>query len=315
MTSLLSTNSVRRKDRFAFWREAVCDAYVMLDCHCDRPEAFDGEISLNRMSRLSTSFVTGSQQLVRRRQKDVSRASEESFLISLQIAKEGTISQCGRAAHLRPGDFTLYSSTDRYSIDLQDGFRQLVVQIPREDLLAHLPNADQFTGITVSGNSAIGRVAGSSVVQLVEAADTAGEAVQHAMQTTILDLFVTGLASLGETAFELSKPEKQILLRSDAAIQANLRDPSFDRNVLAAGMGMSVRRLTEIYGRDNRSISSTIRKMRLARIADDLRNPRCARMSINEIALRWGFGHHQSLTRNFRAQYGMTPRDYRMRCA
>ena len=100
MVSLLTTNSVAQKHKFAFWREAVCDAYVQLDCQCEHPADFNGAITLNRMSRLSTSFVTGSQQLVQRRQKDVARADEESFLVSLQIAKQSVISQCGRSALL-----------------------------------------------------------------------------------------------------------------------------------------------------------------------------------------------------------------------
>ncbi len=311
MVSLLSTNSVAQKHKFAFWREAVCDAYVQLDCQCERPADFNGSITLNRMSRLSTSFVTGSQQLVRRRQRDVARADEESFLVSLQIAKQGVISQCGRSALLQPGDFTLYSSTDRYSIDLQDAFQQLVVQVPRDTLLGHLPDADRLTGITVSGQSQIGAITGNSVLRLVETLNTASDAVRHSAQTAIIDLLVTGLASLGDTRFELSQPERQILIRADALIQANLGDANFNRHALAAAMGMSVRRLGEIYGLDGRSISATIRKMRLARIAEDLTSPHCRRMTINEIALKWGFGHHQSLTRNFRAEYGKPPREYR----
>lgn len=314
MASLLSTCNVEEKDRFAYWREAVCESYVMLDCQCDRPETFQGEILLNRMSRLSTSFVTGSQQLVRRRRKDVARETEESFLISLQLAQQGTISQCGRSAVLRPGDFTLYSSTDRYSIDLQEGFRQLVVQIPREDLLGRLPKADLLTGITVSGTSAIGRIAGQSALRLVDTIDSTGPAVHQYLQNTIVDLFVTGLASVQEMKFELSLPEQQILLRADAIIHAHLKDPEFDRQALAQAMGLSVRRLTEIFQIDDRSISSTIRDMRLQNIAEDLSNPQFTRLSIREIALKWGISNHQSLIRNFKARYGMTPSAYRLRC-
>ena len=149
MAILLSTNSVRQVERFAFWREAVCDAYVHLDCECSHPDEFDGEIVLNRLSRLSASFVSGSQQSVRRRRKDIARAGEESFLISLQMKREGSVSQHERSARLQPGDFALYSSVDRYRLELPDGFRQLVVQIPREDLLSRLPTADLLTGIRV----------------------------------------------------------------------------------------------------------------------------------------------------------------------
>lgn len=313
MASLLSTNSVRQEDRFAYWREAVCDSYVLLDCQCERPEKFDGEILLNRMSRLSTSFVTGSKQLVHRRKKDISRSSEASFLISLQLTKNGVISQCGREAYLEPGDFTLYSSTDRYCIDLPDGFRQLVVQIPREELLGRLPKADLLTGMTVSGKNVIGSVINDSVLRLVSTIDQSGEAVRQCIQDTIVDLFVTGLASLDGSRHELSKPEQQIMLRADAIIHSNLHDPGFNRHKLAAAMGMSVRRLSEIYQMDKRSITSTIRDMRLSKIASDLTDDRYARQTINDIALRWGVSNQQNLIRNFKDRFGMTPGTYRRR--
>ncbi len=311
MASLLSTDSVRQSDRFAYWREAVCDSYVMLDCQSPNPEHFNGEILLNRMSRLSTSFVTGSKQLVTRRKRDISRSGDESFLISLQLKNCGVIQQGDRAAYLQPGDFALYSSTDRYSLDLPDRFRQLVVQIPRDELLNRLPMADLLTGICVSGKSPIGSVINDSVLRLVSAIDQSNETVQQCMQDTIVDLFVTGLASLQEARHELSKPEQQVLLRADAIIQSNLHSADFDRNALASAMGMSLRRLSEIYQSDKRSISSTIRDMRLAKIAADLKDARFSRQTIQEIAIKWGMENQKSLIRNFKARFGKTPSEYR----
>ena len=167
MAELLSTRSVRRDDRFAYWREAICDSYVLLDCDAEQPRDFDGEILLNRLSSLSASFVTGSQQVVKRRRRDIARSGDASFLVSLQLEKSGVISQQGRHAELAPGDFALYSSADRYVIDVPHGFRQLVIQVPRDALLARLPQADLLTGITVPGKSAIGGIVYDSVTRLI----------------------------------------------------------------------------------------------------------------------------------------------------
>lgn len=313
MAKLLSTESVRKTEGFAYWREAVCDAYVHLDCQCDRPDDFHGEILLNRLSRLSASFVSGSQQSVRRRRRDIARAGEESFLISLQMQKDGGVLQDGRQARLRPGDFALYSSVDRYNLELPDGFRQLVVQIPRNMLLSRMPDADLMTGIAVSGNSVMGRIIHDSAVRLVSAIDQSPAQIQHALQDTVVDLFVTGLASLRDARYELSRPEQQILLRADAEIRANLQDPDFDRSSLAAILGLSLRRLSELYRSDGRSISSEIRALRLDRIAADLKDSRYARHSIGEIAYRWGIPNQQSLTRMFKERFGKSPREYRSR--
>ncbi|MEX0344307.1 MAG: helix-turn-helix domain-containing protein [Rhizobiaceae bacterium] len=311
MSTLLSTNSVGKHERFAYWREAVCDSYVLLDCECNDPERFDGEIILNRMSRMSTSFVGGSSQTVRRRKRDISRSNDESFLISMQLNKDGIVQQSDRQAHLKPGDFALYSSIDRYRLELPNGFRQLVVQVPRNDLLSRLPNADLITGVCVSGESIIGSVVNDSVLRLVSAMEQANEAVTECAQESIIDLFVTGFASIDQSKYHLSNPEHQILMRANAVIRSNLHDPEFGRTALAAAMGMSVRRLSEIYQRDGKSISSTIRQMRLNKIATDLRDGRLSRHSISEIARKWGMENQPSLVRNFKSKFGVTPSEYR----
>ena len=51
--------------------------------------------------------------------------------------------------------------------------------------------------------------------------------------------------------------------------------------------------------------------MRLRNIAADLRDARFARRSIADIAYRWGIDNQQNLVRLFRAEYGMSPREYR----
>lgn len=311
METLLSTRSVGEKERFAFWREAVCHSYVQLDCACDDPDRFDGEIVLNRLSRLSTSFVRGSQQQVRRRRQDIAHASDESFLVSLQMRQHGIVRQSGREAHLLPGDFALYSSTDRYTLDLPDNFRQFVIQVPRQDLISRLPNADRLTGIRVPGDSPIGGVIGDSILRLIKTINPSNEAVRQSAQDAIIDLIVTGLASLAGAQHQLSQPEQQTLLRADALIAANLRDPDFDRTALALATGFSVRRLSEIYQMQGRSIAATIRKMRLDRIATDITDPRFARQSIGEIAGKWGILDPQKLARNFKTEYGVSPLSYR----
>ena len=245
------------------------------------------------------------------RKRDISRSSDESFLISLQLTNDGVVEQCDRQALLKPGDFALYSSVDRYRLELPNGFRQLVVQVPRDDLLSRLPNADLITGIRVSGQGLIGSVVNDAVLRLVGAMEQSNDAVAQCAQESIIDLFVTGFASIDQSKYHLSNPEHQIIMRSNALIRSNLYDQSFGRTALAAAMGMSVRRLSEIYQRDGKSISSTIRQMRLDRIAADLKDSRLSRHSIGDISRKWGIENQPSLVRNFKARFGVTPSEYR----
>lgn len=311
MTIVFSTDDVAMRDRFEFWRDSVCSSYVPLDCATTTRDNFDGTIELHRLSKISASFVNGSGQTVRRRKRDIGKATEASFLISLQLSKNGILEQSDRRAELKPGDFGLYSSIDRYALTLPDGFKQLVVQVPRAELLQRLPNADQLTGTVVSGSSDIGKLVNDSVVRLVRNVENANEAMLHCLQESIIDLVATGFASLTEVSYELSQPERMILMRAKAYIRDNLKDPELDRAVLARSMGLSVRRLSEIFHSDGSTIAATIREMRLRQIAADLVDPRYARTSISQLAIKWGVYNLSSFSRMFQSQYGTSPRAYR----
>ncbi|WP_169054454.1 helix-turn-helix domain-containing protein [Nitratireductor sp. XY-223] len=309
--TVYKTGDVDGAERFSYWREAVCDSYVHLDCETEKPRAFSGEIKLWRFQNLSTSVVSGSQQVVRRRKRDIGRSDEASFLISLQLEKNGLVEQAGRCALLNKGDFALYSSIDPYKLTIPEDFRQLVIQIPRYELLRRLPAADMLTGMRVSRASDSGSFASDNLVRFVKEIANSGEVVRQYMKETIVDLVAMGLASVAEETVYLSNSDQRTILRANTFIQSNLANPDLDRSMLAENVGLSVRRLNQIYQSSGSSISVAIRNARLDRIAADLLDRRFASQSITEIAFRWGINNVQYFSQIFKKRYGMSPRDYR----
>ncbi|MEM5472443.1 helix-turn-helix domain-containing protein [Hoeflea sp. AS60] len=307
----LTTNTVHQRDRFAFWREAVCDTYVRLECTSNAQTNFVGEIRLNRMPRISTSFVSGSQQLVRRRKRDIGQASDDWFLLSIQLEKQGLVEQCGRRAELGYGDFALYSSSEPYDLTLPDGFRQLVVQIPKAEMLQRLPNADLLTGMTVSGATQIGGLVRDSVLRLVEAQASANAITSRCLEDSIIDLCATGLTTLRGAGDIRTASEQRLIHQADTIIAQRLRDPELDRAEIAAALSISIRRLSEVFQAEGTSVASKIREQRLAGVASDLRNPQFAGWTVSAIAMRWGLNNLQHFSRIFREQFGVSPRDYR----
>lgn len=307
----LTTNAVHQRDRFAFWREAVCDAYVQLECISDSRANFAGEIRLSRMPRISTSFVAGSQQLVRRRRRDIAQASDAWFLLSIQLEKQGLVQQCGRTAELGCGDFALYSSIDPYDLTLPDGFRQLVVQVPRAEMLQRLPNADLLTGMTVSGATQIGGLVRDSVLRLVQAQATANAVTSRCLEDSIIDLCATGLTTLHGAGAIRTASEQRLIHQADAIIAERIRDPDLDRAEIAAALSISIRRLSEVFQAEGTSVATKIRDQRLAGVASDLRNPQFAGVGISAIAMRWGLNNLQHFSRMFRERFGVSPREYR----
>lgn len=308
-----STTLVNGRDRFSYWREAVCDAYVQLGCEAAQQHGFQGEIQLERLPNISISIVSGTAHEVHRRIRDIARSNDEFFLLSLQTRNNSLVTQGDRIAELQPGDCALYGSTDPYVLTLSDHFQQLVVQVPKQQLLSRLPNADLLTGRRISGASEIGNLVGKSLMGFCRTLGRGGGAVQSFGQDVIVDLIATGLATLEDANCELSLPEQHIVLRARSFIQANLGNLELDRNAVAAATGLSVRRLNEIFAKQGSSISGCIRETRLERAARDLSDPSCSWLSISEIAGKWGFGNFQHFSKVFRERFGTSPSVHRQR--
>lgn len=89
----------------------------------------------------------------------IAKATKDFFLISLQLAGNGSVLQDSRCAHLKPGQLALYDTTRSYALLFTQAFRQMVLQMPRERLrpLLALPQASVVQA--VDGRRGLGKVA------------------------------------------------------------------------------------------------------------------------------------------------------------
>ena len=130
---------------------------------------------------------------------------------------------------------------------MPEDFGQLVLQIPREELLRRLPNAGLLTGRTVSARSPVGALVSRSLHQFFRAIGEPKDTVRHFMQDSLIDMVATGLSSLEASRPELSLPEQLTAVRAKAFIQSNLDNPAPDCTRVANAVGISLRRLSDIF--------------------------------------------------------------------
>lgn len=305
------TSEVPAAERFAYWRESVCDCYVQLGCEADNRERFRGKIDITRHSILSMSSVEGLGLTVQRRKRDISASTDEYFLLSLQLNESSQVTQFGKHATLQPGDMALYASSEPYTLNLADHYSQAVVQLPAAKLIERLPNAYMLTAHTISGQSGIGRLVRQNILAFSEHINSPDPVLHTLVQETLIDMIATGLASSGANKVELQCPEQQMLLQAKSFIRTNLGNPELDRRRVAIEMGLTVRQLNAIFIKHGESISTFIRRVRLETVAADLRDVRFAHQTISEIAFRYGFSNMQHFSTIFRTAFGHSPRAYR----
>lgn len=311
MLANYATAEVAKRERFEFWREAVCDVYVKLGCDAEERHDFRGHLQVERFSEISISHVGGSAHEAVRRERDISRSDSSDFLLSLQLQNHSRLSQRAATTILRPMDFALYSSSDPYRLSLSEGFSQIVLQFPKRKLLSRLPDAEMLTASRVDGQLGLGPMVARNIVELSRVMSEQLPAAQVLAQETLLDMIAMALASNVQTAVHLSHPEQHILMRARSFVQSNLTDESLNRKRVAAAVGVSVRRLNEVFALEGQSISGFIRHARLEQVSADLVDPRFAAQRIGELSCKWGFTNSQHFSKLFRNTYGRSPRDFR----
>ncbi|MBT8154681.1 helix-turn-helix domain-containing protein [Epibacterium ulvae] len=312
MSTEYATKHLKPAERFAFWRDVICDAYLPI--HCATPDAagFDGGIMLDRLTKLNVSRVTGSPQQVTRRKDHIARDAVSFFMLSLQLSDVGHLSQLGRSTVLHPGDFGLYTTSEPYEVTCGRPVNQLVIQIPYETLLARVPQVEMLTGLGVSAASDIGGLVSQQLRQCAAHVSGQSALVQTHMQDMMVDLVAVGIATLAEGKVALGRPDQLLLARAKTVIRDHLREEHLKPTFVADAVGMSQRNLARVFQREGSTIAAFIRQARLEAISQDLIDPRLVSHSVSQIACKWGLHNFQHFSKQFKDAYGMTPREWRV---
>lgn len=310
--SALSTDSVPQSHRLPFWRDLVCDTFVELACESASPHNFSGSIRTRDFNGTKYSQVKSTWHHVVRDKRRISRSNFDHFLLSLQLRGRGKLLQDGRVAHLEPGDFALYDVTRPYELQFEEDFEQLVMQLPRRQVLSRLFDADGLMAVGVSGRTGLGRLASTLIVQTASQLDCLDPASLSQAQSSALDLVAHALANGRNLTVERQSESRELTLRRILFyINTNLSDPGLSCERVAVENGISERYLRKLFQSKGHGVSEWIWARRLECAKEAITDPLSRHRSITSIAYDWGFKDSGHFSRAFKARFGATPRDVR----
>lgn len=315
MAQLLSTAGLPAADRTAYWIDAVCDAYVQLECEpaagCD---AIDGEIRVQPLPSLALSRVTATAQHVRRTRSRIARDAEDVLLVSIQTAGRGEVHQDGRRAVLMPGDFALYDSTRPYELVFGSDFQQIVLKLPGPMLRAQLRGGEALTACAVSGRRGAGHLMIEMIRTLQQDIEALEPASAAAVAESVTQILVAGLRTLPQA----QPPAVSSLTAYHRAqikdhVERHLADPALDVAAIAAALRLSPSSVHRVFAGEACSVSEWIWGRRLDRLAQALADPAQRAVGVGTLAFGLGFNDAAHVSRAFRARFGCSPREYRQR--
>jgi AraC-like DNA-binding protein len=308
---LLSTDTVRAKERLPYWCDMVCDTFVELDCDSQESDSFSGELRNVDFGAIQISIVDSVAQRVRRTRSRISTSARDQFLLSLQVRGTGTISQDSRTAILSPGDFALYDCTRPYELRFDESFSQVVLRLPRETVTGRLIDSHLLTARRIDGQRGVGLLASSFIRQLHEQIRDIDDLSLGRLQANAVDLMATALAE--QTGGQARPNEGQAIIRQRvcAFIDRNLGDHRLTCEGIAAAHGISQRYLRKIFESSSMTVSDWIWSRRLEQAKSDLADPLLAHVSVTAIGFDVGFKDAAHFSRAFRSRFGMSPREWR----
>ncbi|HEY7607678.1 MAG TPA: helix-turn-helix domain-containing protein [Alphaproteobacteria bacterium] len=310
-TALFSTDAVAPGERFAFWREAVCEVFVQLECERLGREPFVGAITTRPFGAVQLSEVAACPQHVVRSRRQIARTREDDLLVSVQLEGHGTIAQDGRTAALAVGDLCLYDSVRPYMLHFDGSFRQLVLQFPRAKLMERLGRPEPFTGIRVARDHPVGALASAFLSGLGRDSAAIPPPAAERLAGTALDLLATALATARGATARAEARRSAALAHAKMLTMARLDDPALEPGAVAVALGVATRSLHRLFEAEGTSFMRWVLEQRLAGCRRDLTDPLQSHRSISDIALGRGFADLSHFSRAFRQRYGAAARDVR----
>jgi AraC-like DNA-binding protein len=299
----LNTSTVPTGEAFAYWREMICATFVRLAAEPLTADRFSGRIEHVPIGDLELSAVVAGSQHVRRTPSLITQGKEEYLLASIQQQGIGRVEQDGRTATLSPGDLAFYDSTRPYTLHFDNPFHQLVVQIPKRDLM--LRDTRQLTARAL-GQGTAGGVVATFFTSLFGAAkesrEQSGVLLPHAVGLLSAAASFAGRVEPGPDAAEALARERVL-----AFLRRNLADPHLDAATIAKACHASRRTLYRMFG--DEGVAARLRRMRIERaqvmLLHDPGRP------VASVGFACGFESESGFHRAFRAAAGMTPGEYR----
>ncbi|WP_431015108.1 helix-turn-helix domain-containing protein [Bradyrhizobium pachyrhizi] len=309
-----NTADTRPGEQFAYYREAICRAFMNLTPEPPATPGFLARVETIGLGDGAVNRVSFPEHVVRRSAADIAVSSRRCYYLNLKLAGRCRIRQAGREISLSPGQVGIFDSGQRFAL-LHDRGPALQVAsfwVPAEALDERLPSAPEVAPARVSDDPFVGHLITETAQVLNTSALRASDADNARLFGVLLDLVAlslsrSGRAGVAESA-SLADATWLVLRR---AVDRRLREPGLGVAAIAAAVGISERYVHKLFERAGTTFASHVMDRRLDGAARDLRDPALAGRAIGDIAFDWGFSDLSHFTRRFRHRFGCTPRDWR----
>lgn len=312
--SLWSTEQVAPHERFTYYREAICKAFMDLTPELSPTTSFEAKVESIRFGTAALNRVRFPGHTIHRHATDIAASKRSCYYLNLKLRGRCQIHQAGRNLILAAGQVGIFESERLFSIE-HDPSPSLDVAsfwVPRDALERRLPASFDFRATRLSDHPVVGNLIAETARTFNDQAFGLSE--QHGCQ--LIDILLDLVAfALGHP--DQSPPHQTIadahLVALQREILKRLRKPNLSVATVAAAVRISDRYVHKLFERKGTTFSRYVMDQRLDGCALDLRDPGKSAEPIGHIAFGWGFADLSHFARAFRSRFGCSPTGWRNR--
>jgi AraC family transcriptional activator of tynA and feaB len=305
---------VRSTRRFDEWRDAIRHDFVALDMAPDRRTGgFVGTVRSATVGHLQVSEVRSVTQVCRRTPQLATADDQEFLQIGMVSRGVGVLEQDGRRTVLATGDFAIYETGRPFTWQLNQQWQLDVFTWPRAALGLTEAESAAATAVRLPARTGLSGIVGGVLRGLLAAPPRLSPTGAVRVADEVGELVATLALEHARLADPPDAPQRALLRAVCEHIDAHLADPQLGPATIAAAHFVSTRQLHRLFAATGETVARRIRRARLERCRHELADPRRAADPVTDIARRWGFPDAAGFSRAFRAAYGCTPTEYRVR--
>ncbi|WP_342109989.1 helix-turn-helix domain-containing protein [Methylobacterium sp. SI9] len=310
MQPFFSTDKLHPRNAFRQWRDMICQQLVPVELKTVDEARFEGSIAAKTIGSVPISRFAHTAMRSEKTADTIRRDGRHDRVYAVLILSGRAIAHQGdQEADCRMGDLVILDA--RPAVVQTETSSTLILDLPRDRLETALGPSRLFSALRIGGDHASTILARTYIQELVAVADRLGPDAAARMASIGVDLIVASLAE--RLAQEAPRPTHGTVTvqRAKAYIEAHLGDQTLDPPQLAAAVGVSLRRLQELFHERGRHISDYIWERRLEEAGKRLIDPACAHLSIGLLAYGSGFVSQAHFARRFKERHGLTPTEFR----
>jgi AraC-like DNA-binding protein len=192
--------------------------------------------------------------------------------------------------------------------------RNIRVSVPKAIIPLRDRELGELTGVRIPGDRGAGALASALTRQLARSVDELPAPEAARLGTAVVDVLTVALAGRLDRASAVpGARERTLLHRIYAFVEQQLADPGLSPRRIAAAHHISLRYLHKLFEAEPVTVGGWVRRRRLERCRQDLRDPAQRYRPVAAIGAHWGFLSDAHFSRAFRDEYGVPPAEFRTR--